>query len=258
MIELHAKCAKICYNKEERYKVHEGHRQRMLERLQQNGAMQDHELLEILLFNAIPRKNTNELAHRLLQAFGGLDGLLRADMNDLVHVEGVGPSTAAYLHSIGLIYSRAEEERRRIIPIFNSMHDFSDFIVARFRGLSEEFIELFCLDSKGRVGFCKRYSSGQKDGVTVSPEEINRFLVEHKPHSLVIAHNHPDGTASPSAQDDAFTVQAQMICSMNNVFFSDHVIVAGEALYSYFFVGRMHEIRKNYQFSNITLKGKLQ
>ena len=234
-----------------RTQVHAGHRKRMLERLQQNGAMQDHEIVEVLLFNAIPRKNTNELAHRLLQAFGDVGAILRADMQDLMRVEGIGSSVAAYLHSLGLIFDRMEEARRRSIPGFNSMRDFSDFVIARFRGLSEEFVELFCLDAKGRIGFCKRYSSGLKDNATLPAEEINRFLVEHKPARLVVAHNHPNGPVEPSAKDDSFTATVQMICSMNNVFFSDHVIVAEDKIYSYFFAGRMDDIHNDYKLANI-------
>ena len=232
-------------------RMHEGHRQRMLERLQQGGAMQDHEMLEVLLFNAIPRKNTNELSHRLLQAFGSLYGVLTAPMNALMRVEGIGSSAAGYLRTVGLVLSRVETSHRSDGPTFNNMHDFSEFVKIRFQGVKEEFIELFCLDAAGRLTFCQRYGSGEKNVVTIPAEEINRFLVEHKPSRLVVAHNHPNGPAKPSAQDDSFTALMQMVCSVNNVFFGDHVIVAGEELYSYFFVGRMEEIHKSFKFSNI-------
>ena len=71
--------------------MHEGHRKRMLERLAQGGEnLQEHELLEILLFNAIPRKNTNEIAHNLLNAFGNIDGVFGAEFSQLSEIEGVG------------------------------------------------------------------------------------------------------------------------------------------------------------------------
>ena len=90
--------------------MHEGHRKRMLERLEHaERSLEEHELLEILLFNAIPRKNTNELAHALLSAFGSLDALFHAGTDELKAVPGVGGSTAAYLRIIGMFLERAEE-----------------------------------------------------------------------------------------------------------------------------------------------------
>ena len=81
--------------------MHEGHRKRMLTRLEQGGALQDHELLEILLFNAVPRKNTNPLAHELLAAFSSLEGVLGAGTEELMSVKGVGPETAAIAADAG-------------------------------------------------------------------------------------------------------------------------------------------------------------
>ena len=78
--------------------MHEGHRQRMIARLEDHEeSLLDHELLEILLFNAIPRKNTNEIAHALLEKFGSLSAIATAETKSIATVKGVGESTAAYL-----------------------------------------------------------------------------------------------------------------------------------------------------------------
>ena len=100
--------------------MHEGHRKRMLERLERaEGSLEEHELLEILLFNAIPRKNTNELAHRLLSAFGSLRSLFRAGMSELKAVPGVGESTAAYLKIVGMFLERADGKELSLPSAFS-------------------------------------------------------------------------------------------------------------------------------------------
>ena len=91
--------------------MHEGHRKRMLQRLEHGEGLQDHELLEVLLFNAIPRKNTNPLAHELLTAFSSLGELFGASYEELLDVDGVGPETAAYLYRDPYGASLREEER---------------------------------------------------------------------------------------------------------------------------------------------------
>jgi len=83
----------------------------MLQRLEHAEGLQDHELLEILLFNAIPRKNTNPLAHELLTSFPSMGELFRADYAELLNVDGVGPETAAYLRCIGLLMERIRNRR---------------------------------------------------------------------------------------------------------------------------------------------------
>ena len=81
--------------------MHEGHRKRMYEKLKNDDGLYEHELLEILLFNAFQRKNTNPIAHALLDSFGSISGVLNASVEELCAVEGVGESVALYLKCIG-------------------------------------------------------------------------------------------------------------------------------------------------------------
>ena len=231
--------------------MHEGHRQRMLERLESaEGSLQEHELLEILLFNAIPRKNTNELAHRLLSTFGSLRAVLGAEMAELKAVPGVGESTAAYLRIIGIFYARAQLKEPELPSAF-SFAAFRPFLIERFEGAREEYVELYSLDGKDCVKNVRRFSSEKSFQASVDPKEISRFLVEAKPAAMVAVHNHITGPASPSREDDDFTAQLEILCSMHNVSLRDHIICSPEGVYSYFLSGKLNELSARYSIGNV-------
>ena len=231
--------------------MHEGHRQRMLERLESaEGSLQEHELLEILLFNAIPRKNTNELAHRLLSTFGSLHAVLGAEMAELKAVPGVGESTAAYLRIIGIFYARAQLKEPELPSAF-SFAAFRPFLIERFEGAREEYVELYSLDGKDSVKNVRRFSSEKSFQASVDPKEISRFLVEAKPAAMVAVHNHITGLATPSREDDDFTAQLEILCSMHNVSLRDHIICSPEGVYSYFLSGKLNELSARYSIGNV-------
>ncbi|PWM52755.1 MAG: hypothetical protein DBX60_04010 [Bacillota bacterium] len=231
--------------------MHEGHRQRMLERLESaEGSLQEHELLEILLFNAIPRKNTNELAHRLLSTFGSLRAVLGAEMAELKAVPGVGESTAAYLRIIGIFYARAQLKEPELPSAF-SFAAFRPFLIERFEGAREEYVELYSLDGKDCVKNVRRFSSEKSFQASVDPKEISRFLVEAKPAAMVAVHNHITGPATPSREDDDFTAQLEILCSMHNVSLRDHIICSPEGVYSYFLSGKLNELSARYSIGNV-------
>ena len=231
--------------------MHEGHRQRMLERLESaEGSLQEHELLEILLFNAIPRKNTNELAHRLLSTFGSLRAVLGAEMAELKAVPGVGESTAAYLRIIGIFYARAQLKEPKLPSAF-SFAAFRPFLIERFEGAREEYVELYSLDGKDCVKNVRRFSSEKSFQASVDPKEISRFLVEAKPAAMVAVHNHITGLATPSREDDDFTAQLEILCSMHNVSLRDHIICSPEGVYSYFLSGKLNELSARYSIGNV-------
>ena len=228
--------------------MHEGHRQRMLKRLVYPEGLQDHEVLEILLYNAIPRKNTNPVAHELLAAFPSLSDLLHAEYEELLAVSGVGPETAAYLRCIGILTERIAQ-KEEVPPVLFSPAAFMEFLQARLGKLRNEVVEVFSVNGQGRVRSCKRFSLSAPDRAEVETGKIGQFFAAKKPAGIVLAHNHPTAPARPSAEDDAFTAQMQLYCSMNGIRLYDHIIIGQDGAYSYFLVGRMDEIRRKF---NIT------
>lgn len=234
--------------------MHEGHRQRMIERLKQDGAgLQDHELLEILLFYAIPRKNTNPLAHTLISAFGSLEGVLNASYEKLLSVDGIGENTATYLTALSNLAPRLDAKEKAMPKVF-SPHSFSEFLSSRLAACTEEVVEIYCLDHSHRIRFTKRFTSFKLDKVNIPPDEVSRLVAAQRPHSLVVAHNHPGAPATPSAADDRFTAQMQIICMMNGAVLDDHIIVGNNRPYSYFMSGKLETIKKNC-FENLVGKG---
>ena len=237
--------------------MHEGHRKRIIERL--SGAddnLQDHELLEILLFNAIPRKNTNPIAHALIDAFGSISGVFEADIEQLKGISGVGQSVAEYIKCVGLLFSRVSG--REHVPLSASnLQEFSYTLVDRYKGLSTEIIDFFFLDSKSSVKMMKRFSSGDSGKVTVAGEEILRLFAQHQSEGLVVAHNHPRALCNPSAQDDQFTAQLHLYSSMHGINLRDHVIVGRNGSYSYFLAGKLETIRHDFNLEKFIAEKRI-
>lgn len=231
--------------------MHEGHRKRMIEKAGADAAaLADHELLEILLYHCIPRVNTNPVAHALIASFGSLRGVFSASYRQLLGVKGVGEATAGYLRCVAELLGRLDTGGETVVDIAN-LYEFRKLIETRLIEIKQEIVELYCLDVHGKVIYRKEFTSQSGDLAEVGMAELNRLLADHRPHGLIVAHNHPFGPAAPSHTDDAFTGKIQLLCSMNGVYLYDHVIVGKNGYYSYFEEGRMEEIRTEYRVENV-------
>lgn len=231
--------------------MHEGHRQRMLFRLEQaEDSLQEHELLEILLFNAIPRKNTNELAHSLLNSFGSIANVLHAEFDQLTQLEGVGISTAAYLRCIGLILERTEKQKNEPPAAFN-FKVFSEYLTGRFDGLTTEVLELYCLDAQDRIKNSVRLTSDESDRVRINPAAITKFIITNHPYGMIVVHNHLCNNFYPSREDDSFTAQFEMLCSIHDVRLRDHIIVSPAGIFSYFLSGTLQKIKQEFNVADL-------
>lgn len=219
----------------------------MYEKLENNGdSLFDHELLEILLFNACPRVNTNPIAHALLDRFVTVSGVFNASVEELKEVDGVGENVARYLKIVGTCAERVGRERNA--PALKTFGDCKRFIDVRLRGNSEENIELYFLNKSGRVQRIFRYTSSEKSRVGVDFDKVVRNVALCRPHRIIIAHNHVDGTVNPSEYDDTFTRAVQFICTMNAVELSDHFIYCGGDVFSYKDSGRLDNVKKIYSW----------
>ena len=231
--------------------MHEGHRKRMYEKLKSGAPLYDHELLEILLFNAIPRKNTNPLAHSLIETFGTLAGVFEADIDELKCVEGVGENVALYIKSIGECLRRTNSVNSGF-AILKNHKDIDDFVLMRLRSKISEVLEFYFLDKAGRVLSIHPFNCGDAHKVVVASQKISSILASARPHSVIVAHNHPRGTAAPSVKDELFTREMQVICSLNEVNLQDHCIVGSDGkVYSYFHSGEIDGIKQSYTFRNV-------
>lgn len=231
--------------------MHQGHRKRMYEKLKSGAQLFDHELLEILLFNAIPRKNTNPIAHSLIQTFGSIGGVLEADFDKLMSVDGVGEGVATYIKCMSECIKRISPANAGF-AVLKSHKDIADFVTMRFRAKSAEVLEFYFLDKTGKVTSIYPFTCGDAHRVDIASQKISAIFATARPHSVIIAHNHPRGNAAPSENDNLFTKEMQVICSINSVNLQDHCIFGADGeIYSYFRSGEIDKIKDSYTFRNI-------
>ena len=222
---------------------HAGHRKRLIQKLQQ-GVLLEHETLEALLFNAMPRKNTNDLAHKLLAEFGSVTGVLSAPMEALKQVDGVGDSVASYLRCIGTFCERYYAEYKERFPRLYEEKSFSAFVFNEYVYLEKEVLDCFLVDRNGYILQRKRFSSGEKNYASLLPEDLTEAFSVPGCAGVILVHNHPGGSAEPSAADENLTKQAQLLCSFHNLLLCDHIICGKNNTYSYYKQGKLAHISK--------------
>ncbi|MBO7736536.1 MAG: hypothetical protein J6S22_01725 [Clostridia bacterium] len=232
--------------------MHEGHRLRMYEKLSKSPqALADHELLEILLFNAIPRANTNPLAHRLLNTFGSVQRIFSAPVSALLQVEGVGPQLAGYIKCISYFFENYKGDTEHRIPKRYTVTEFSDYLKEFFAQQSYEVFAVYVLDGKGNILGCKKFTDKDENSVNINPQELTKLVLYYGGKSFILAHNHIHGPARPSASDNDLTAQCEVLCSINNIRLLDHFIYANGELYSYYQSGKMANIARSFHIQNM-------
>ena len=220
---------------------HSGHRQRLLEKIGKD-ILYEHEYLEAVLFNAQPRKNTNDLAHRLLARFGSVEAVFRAPMETLIEVKGVGRNIALYLHCMNRLSSMLPAIQKDNYPETYEHKSFLSYVKAKYVACNTERLDIYCLDSNSTVYRLISFTDSEVGKVSLSGESIGEMLAEASPSGIVLAHNHPKGTATPSEADDITTKRVQMLCSLHNVLLCDHYIYAPDGVFSYRESGRLHRL----------------
>ena len=208
--------------------IHDGHREKMRQRFLKSGldAFADHEALELLLYYAIPRRDTTPIAHALMERYGSLSAVLAAPVEDLKKVEGVGESAAILLKLAPQLYRKAKMSDAEQETILSSVERVGAYLLERFAGEKNEVVYQLCLDRKGKLLVCKKLGEG---GVTSADLDIRR-RVENAlltgASAVVLAHNHPSGVALPSRDDYAATDRAKTALAVVGVALTDHIIVA--------------------------------
>lgn len=207
--------------------LHDGHRQRSKRRFLAVGAdgFDDHQLLELLLFYAIPRQDTNETAHRLMKQFGSLQGVLNAAPEELMAVEGVGESAAGLLRLTGELAIRS---RCTSLPqkILNSPDRTGAYFMELLAGQKRELLYQVCLDGKGKLLTCRCISKGTVTASALHVRQVVENALYAGASSIILAHNHPSGVALPSQADVVVTRQVQEALLPLGIRLADHIIVA--------------------------------
>ena len=207
--------------------VHEGHRERMRNKYVNKGieVFEQHEILEMLLFYAIPRKNTNDIAHRLLEACGSLSAVFDAPI-DILMQQGLSYNAAVLLHMIPDL-SRAYQcdkfdNEEKIITDEN----IGKKMVHLFAGKNEECVYAFFLDAKGKEKYSGIISKGDASSAPLFSKDIVSIAARCKAVTVIIAHNHPSGVAFPSRADLEATADIADALDTIGIHLADHIIVA--------------------------------
>lgn len=209
--------------------IHDKHRERMRRRFLENcHGFDDHQLLEMLLFYAIPRSDTNPTAHRLIETFGGLKEVLDAPAEKLQQVEGVGERSAMLIKLMQhMAVEYAQPERGGTI-IMNTSEEAGSFLWPKFLGKREEVVYMLCLDKKRKFLGCDLVGHGRVDASEVSARKMVQKAFDRNATGIILAHNHPSGVALPSEEDIAVTRELKYILNRMELELLDHLIMTDE------------------------------
>lgn len=224
---------------------HSGHRERIRDRVRKEGLknFQDYQVLEYVLTFAIPYKDTNEIAHRLINKFGSFYGVLEADEEDLVSVDGMGHASAHFVANLRNIFHYYESDRaKRVAKIIGpgGAHTYIKPFLAN--KLIEEMYVVF-LTPKSKIVAVEKISEGTNNETNVSIRMIVDKMGKHKVSNVIVAHNHPKGKPEPSESDNKFTKALATTLAITGCHLLDHIIVGdSKGYYSY----REHAIIDSY------------
>lgn len=215
--------------------LHEGHRQRVKSRYLNEGldAFEDYQVLELLLFYSVPMRDTNELAHKMINEFGSLAGLFEADPKDVCRRCGVSENTAILLSLIPSLARRYFKGKWGDKPVLNSSTKAGEYAVSLFTGRTYEVFYVICLDAQNRVNYAAMVHEGTINEAPVYPRLIVETALRHQANSVILAHNHPGGSLQPSRADIEVTKKIITALSAISITVVDHIITAGDKYFSF-------------------------
>ncbi len=214
--------------------VHAGHRDRVREKYNTNGldGFANHEVLELLLFYANKRGDTNPVAHRLIERFGSLSAVLEASYDDLICVDGIGDSAATLITMVPQLFRRYSADKVDKVKVISDFEDAKAFLVPRFFGLQNERAGIICLDAQGRVNNFIFVSDGSLKLAQIDVRKIAQLALQNNADSIILAHNHPGGFATPSRNDVEATKLLINALGLINIRVADHIIISDEDVFS--------------------------
>jgi len=208
--------------------IQDGHRNRMKERFIQHGIenFNDVNVLEILLFYGIPRKDVNALAHVLMDRFGSLAAVFDAPPEELLKVEGMGKNVMVLLKLIPQVARRYQVSKSSFHNILDSTARAGEYLLPKFFAEKDEVVYIACLDAKGKVLYSGLLARGSVNSASVSVRKIVETALTYNSTSVILAHNHTSGIALPSHEDRATTRRIAAALGAVDIRLTDHIIVA--------------------------------
>ena len=211
-----------------------GHRKRLRERFRKKGrdALQDYEILEMLLGYAVPRRDTKPLAKDLIGRFGSLRGVFEAPLEEIESCRGMGEYAGTLVRLVRSCTSLCLEPSGKTAAVLDNPETVLRYIQAEIGGERKEHFLLLCLDSAGALIHTEHLSEGTVNMAHVYPREVFKTALLKGASSLILIHNHPSGTLSPSSHDERLTRALTELGEKLGVTVNDHIIVTRDQAYS--------------------------
>ena len=225
--------------------LHSGHRRRVREKYEKFGAepFKDHELLEMILFYAIPYRDTNPIAHRLIDEFGSLDGVFSAKTDALASVEGMTKNAALLLKTYPDVTRAVLQSRNRGVRFVRNIGEVGDLLAPYFAEKNEERSVLLCMDGTMRLLNVSVLYEGSFNSVQIGVKKVAETALSNNASVVIVAHNHPYGVALPSAADRMTTDKLFETLKGLDILLLDHLIFdRGGDCVSFYQSGLLHEL----------------
>jgi len=212
-----------------------GHRERLRARYRLNGeaALEEYELLELLLTYAIPRRDTKLLAKKLLERFGTLARVFEAEPATLEAIDGIGPQVATLISLIRPLATRFVTQAPRAKTVLRSTAEAAAYFQAKLKGLSEEEVHVAFVNSKNAVMATECLQRGTVDQSVVYVRKVIERTLAHKASGFLLAHNHPSGDPTPSSDDRDLTRALKAAAETVGVRFLDHLVIGDTDPFSF-------------------------
>ena len=213
---------------------HENHRARLRERFLKEGLenFNDINALELILFYCIPRKDTNPIAHDLINHFGNLDNVINAKPQELKKIPGIGDGAITFLSLLKQLERYRQIQRKDVGKVMTDLDACGKDLLPYFSGLQNETVYLLCLDAKSKLLCCRKVGEGSVNSANIPVRRIVEIALDANASSVALAHNHPGGLAVPSVEDIQTTRRIAQALLMVDVILADHIVVADEEFVS--------------------------
>ena len=215
---------------EKKRNIHDGHRDRMRERFSKTGfeGMQEHEILEMLLYYSVPRKDTNPIAHNLIDSFGSLAGVLEASEDQLLLVNGITQNSATLIKMMLPMFHQYSKKSIAGVKLQTSQET-AEFLCNYYTGITNERVMVICLDASCKMLAFEKVCDGDSGCCLLNCRKLIEIVLKYPMTvAVILAHNHPGGVALPSREDVDSTIELTKMLRNVNINLIDHFIVVGK------------------------------
>ncbi len=215
--------------------IHRNHRQKVREKYYASGfrGMAPHNILEMLLFFGIPYKDTNPIAHELIDRFGSLSAVFEAKRTDLMQIKGMTENAACLITMVLPLYQKYSQELVKRRPRFKNIEEMANFLRSLYLDNNNiERVFILCFDANDTLITYRMIGEGDISSSNFDMRKIASAVLETNAASVVLSHNHPHGISAPSQQDAIATAAVARLLHTLNVRFSNHIIISDKNHFS--------------------------